>query len=382
VLLFTTLPPILAHAGLATTDMAIAAAVPAAVYAFMRWLDEPTYKTSAVMGSMVAVGLLSKYTFLVYFPVCVLVVLLLRFERPIDIAGRVRTLLFGAAVAFTILWASFWFRVTPLPGSNIPVPLAELYSGFLEALDHNGYGHLSYLFGELRMFGWWYFFPVVFAYKTPLAFLAIIGIAVGFLLRSPRRNWIPLVCAVAMMIVVLPSRINLGIRHILPLYAMLAIPAGYAAALMAQSKRNLLKVLAAGLLSWQVGVSVRAHPDYIPYFNELAAGEPEYVRVDSDLDWGQDMIRLGRRLKELGIKQKIALAWFGSTEPRRHGVDAYRASPWEPAEGWLAIGASAMFLTEERPPEASRRRPWSWLRRYQPRERIGGMLLYYIPPTH
>jgi hypothetical protein len=164
------------------------------------------------------------------------------------------------------------------------------------------------------------------------------------------------------------------------LYPMLAIPAGYAAARLLQSRRA-SKIAAVVLIAWQAGASALAHPNYIPYFNELAAGEPEYIRADSDLDWGQDMIRLGRRLRELGIKERIGLAWFGSTEPRLHGVDAYRASPWEPAKGWVAIGASAMFLTEERPPEASYRRPWSWLRRHQPAERIGGMLLYYIPAS-
>ena len=57
--------------------------------------------------------------------------------------------------------------------------------------------------------------------------------------------------------------------------------------------------------------SVRAHPDYIAYFNELARGRPELVRVDSDLDWGQNFDRLARRLRTRGIK-KVSLGMFGN----------------------------------------------------------------------
>jgi hypothetical protein len=379
VLFFTTLPSVLAHAGLATTDMAISATLPAAVYAFLLWLDNPGRKQSILFGAALAAGLLSKFTFVVFFPVCAGVVLLIRvllirFEIPKDLGRRARSLLLALGVACFLIWSVFLLQ-------SKPFPLAGVYFGLLEAYDHNNYGHLSFLMGQIRWFGWWYFFPVVFTYKTPLAFLILILVACRFLIRSPRQSWIPLACAAAMMISVLPTTINLGVRHILPIYPMVAIPAGFAAATLLRSPLLAVRIAAVALILWHVGSSARAHPDYIAYFNELARGAPEKIRVDSDLDWGQGILRLKKRLRERGITERIAIGWFGSTAPADHGLNVYRASPTEPASGWIAVSATALTLPERAHPDEPIRRPFRWLRGHQPVERIGGILLYYIQPT-
>ena len=240
---------------------------------------------------------------------------------------------------------------------------------------HNRYGHPSYLFGELRTHGWWYFFPVVFTYKTPIAFLVLLGIACYFLRRGPRRHWIPLVCAVGIMAAAMPSHIDIGIRHVLPVYALLAIPAGMA---LVRSP----KILAAVLLLWLLVASIKSHPDYIAYFNEFARGRAERIRVDSDLDWGQNCERLARYLHDRGIKQ-ASVRMFGNLDPSRHGLALYQlASPWEPTTGWIGISATERYLTELKPPPGPHIKPWSWLDPYQPVDRIdgGAVLIYHIPP--
>jgi hypothetical protein len=46
-----------------------------------------------------------------------------------------------------------------------------------------------------------------------------------------------------------------------------------------------------------------AHPDYLAYTNELAGSEPEKILADSDLDWAQDMKRLGAYLHAVGAEE-------------------------------------------------------------------------------
>jgi len=114
----------------------------------------------------------------------------------------------------------------------------------------------------------------------------------------------------------------------------------------------------------------RANPDYFPYFNELAP-HPERVLVDSDLDWGQDLRRLERRLAELQVP-RVSLAYQGTADLSREVLPPFvRLPPRQTATGWVAITA----LTREHEPLG-----YAWLYEYQPLERVGKTIdLYFIP---
>lgn len=368
VLLFTTQPVVLGHAGLATTDIALCAMVPAALYAFLVWLDKPAVRQTLWLAFAIAGGVLAKFSFLLFFPVSVVVILLIRRPRP----SRSHFIMLSTAAAgsFLVIWAAYWFQLHPL------------FQGLQDLRDHNYYGHLSYLFGEQRTTGWWYFFPVVLALKTPLTFLVLAALAFVWLRRGPRDQWIPLACAAAILIGVMPSRIDIGVRHILPVYALLAIPAGLAAARLIQSAARVPRIAGGFLVLAQIAISAAAHPDYIAYFNELALGHPELIRVDSDLDWGQNFDRLAARLRARGITDTIGLGMFGCVDPSRHGLgNAYAASPWQASSGWIAVSATERYMSDQKPPAGSNARPWAWLDRYAPVERIGNgaVLLYFVP---
>src|ERR1700737_2936168 len=102
---------------------------------------------------------------------------------------------------------------------------------------------------------------------------------------------------VAVLAVALPSRINIGIRHILPAFPFFALIAGSGALWLIQLGRNRSWAgwTAAAAILWLCAGSVAAHPDYLAYFNAFAGSEPERIVVDSDLDWGKDIKRLGKR---------------------------------------------------------------------------------------
>ena len=188
-------------------------------------------------------------------------------------------------------------------------------------------------------------------------------------------------CAAAIIASVMPSKINLGVRHILPVYGLLAIPAGLAAARLIESARRAPRIAGGFLLLLELAVSIGAHPDYIAYFNRLAGSRPDLVRIDSDLDWGQSFEEVARRLQQLGITEPVGIDLFGCVDPSRHGLaNVYPASPWRPSNGWIAVSATEKYIPWE--PRAGKHvPPWSWLDRYKPVEEIGGgaVLLYHVP---
>jgi 4-amino-4-deoxy-L-arabinose transferase-like glycosyltransferase len=402
-LLYTLSPNILAHAGLATTDMAAAAMQCAAVLAFAAWLEVPTLRRGVLMGLAVGLALVTKFSTVVFLPACVVAVVVLRWV--VERRGWRRVLSVGPAasraagvallVAFLASWAMYGFSLGPLIGppneglverlAALPVyPLSEVVQGVRAVAEHNAEGHPSYLLGEVRDFGWWYYFPVAFLVKTPIAFLILAGIGGTLLVRRVRteRRWqsaVPLACAGAIMLVSLTSNINIGVRHILVVYPLLAIVAAFGAASLLRARRVALRMGVIGLLAWNVGASVAAHPDYLPYFNALAGDTPERILIAADLDWGQDLQRLGTVVRRRGIRE-LAITYFGSAVPPHH-VHA-RLQPLEPYEsttGWVAASAWRLWVDDSDAPPYD---GFAWLRAHQPTMRVGrSIFLYHLPDT-
>ena len=167
------------------------------------------------------------------------------------------------------------------------------------------------------------------------------------------------------------SRINIGIRHVLILYPFLALGGAYALAGASRAWPRVGSTVAAILVAWQVSTLAMAYPDYFPYFNETVS-HPEHVLVDSDLDWGQDLRRLERRLAQLKVP-RVSLAYQGTADLDREALPPFvRLPPRQPAKGWVAITA----LTREHEPAG-----YAWLSPYRPVERVGKTIdLYFIAP--
>jgi hypothetical protein len=228
----------------------------------------------------------------------------------------------------------------------------------------------------------WYFFLVALAVKSPLAFLILVGVGVAILLNRLlyRADWRPLeptVAAVTILLVMMPVKVHMGVRLILVVYPLLSIAACFGAVSLWHdtAHRRWARAATVLLLGWLVVSSVRAHPDYLPYFNELAGSQPERILVDSDLDWGQDLMRLGEVLRSRKV-DKLALSYFGTADPSRHGLPPFtELVPFRPTTGWIAI--SMFNLKVYRPGLAG---AYSWLEAYKPVLLVGrSILLYDIP---
>jgi hypothetical protein len=236
---------------------------------------------------------------------------------------------------------------------------------------------VSFLLGHLKAGGWWYFYLVALAVKTPLPLLATGPIGLGLLARDGWRERNPWRLAPVVLFLTLLafaslfSRINIGIRHVLILYPFLAMGGAYTLGLAWRSWSVVGKSAVALLVAWQVSTLATAYPDYFPYFNETVS-HPEHVLVDSDLDWGQDLRRLEKRLAELKVPS-VSLAYQGTADLAKEMLPPHvLLPPRKPATGWVAITA----LTREHEPFG-----YTWLDAYRPVERVGKTIdLYFIAP--
>jgi hypothetical protein len=336
--LFGMLPPILAHAGLATTDMAVAAMMPFALDELTRLAERPSWRRAAMTGIAIAAGVLSKYSFVAFFPAAAAVLLAVIWIRNRKNAAQLRErfLICGVValiIAAALVWAGFGFSFEPL------------IRGLAEVRNHNATGHRNFLFGQLSWDGWWYYFPVALFFKTPIPFLLLA--LTGCALLARRRPEVPLIAA-AILGVSMTSEINIGIRHILPIYAPLAIAS--AAAILALPR---LRIVSAILMLWLFVSGVAAHPDYLPWFNAFAP-HPEKVLNDSNLDWGQDVLRLVRYTRDQHIAQ-LSLLVITSADVDRLGFPPHTMIKYgDNVHGWFATSEMEIALHETHSPRAKK----------------------------
>lgn len=395
--LLTMTPSILAHTGLATTDMGLTATFLLAIYTGWQWLEQPTARNSLVFGGAVGLATLSKFSTLAFFPAVALVALAfwLIFERPSFSRlaalsrGRAVPCLVAALVAAVVIWTGYRFSFGHTAMFSFPVPAPELFSGIEEVRKHNATGHLTYLLGATNTIGWPYFYLVALGVKTPLAILAL-GVP-GLVLLSSRkqfgtRGWIaPSIVLGILIVASFFSQIKIGTRHVLPVFVALAIGGGCASIwwLRKMDSRGLAQVVVLLLLLWVPVTSLAAHPDYLAYFNAIAGSRPEDFLVDSDLDWSQDVKRLAHRLKEVGATGVAFNQYAPGDLPKLFGFPPiHPLNVNGPQPGWNAISITPMkygLFSGDR--YLYDRGFHFWPEQVQPIERVGaGILLYYRAP--
>jgi hypothetical protein len=145
----------------------------------------------------------------------------------------------------------------------------------------------------------------------------------------------------AILLVTMPLKIKMGVRHILCVYLFLVILAGYSAVRLWAAQgtwRWPARIALIGLLAWQVVSTSRSHPDYLAYFNELAGRHPEEVLLWGwNYDCGQDAGELGRLLQQYKVSH-VALRIVSSADLPRLGFPPFQIlNPYEQTPGWVAV---------------------------------------------
>jgi hypothetical protein len=194
-----------------------------------------------------------------------------------------------------------------------------VHDGIRATIVHSG-GQLAYLFGMQSTKGWWWYFPAVAALKSPLGTLALIGVATYFAVRNVRAlgDLVVLIVPIAVYAIALTwSRLDLGVRYLLPVYPFVFAFAGIVSA------RYVSRPLVAACLAAAAIESGFVFPNYLAFFNVAAGGPangPRYL-LDSNIDWGQDLKKLKWWLDARGTSY-ACLGYFGNVDPAYYGIDA------------------------------------------------------------
>ncbi|OGS10548.1 MAG: hypothetical protein A2234_01355 [Elusimicrobia bacterium RIFOXYA2_FULL_58_8] len=387
VMAFCFMPAFISNNALITTDAAAAVFYLGAVAAAYRFASlkgdaavvkssRPLYLWAITAGALAGMAMLSKFSMFVLPP---LITGMLLLDNFLD-----RGMKWPRAIGYyCLLLASALLMIFLVCRGNIGLYFDVMVS-MLGRIDT---GHSSFALGQYSLGGVWWYFPLAFAVKTPLAIVFLAGIGAVAVFRKPGRDWLWLLIPPAFYFAAsLGTRLQIGYRHILPVMPFLALAAGLGAEyLMARRKWRLIFLAAALCAAWGWGMH-RLHPYYLAYFNELAGGPANGYKflVDSNLDWGQDVKTLGRYLKNRG-NPPVIFSYFGVAKPENYGIDYTQLGPVLnvkfPGTGvqvcsmkQILLAVSATNLQSVYYPD---RQTFSWLKERRPVFSAGHSIFFY-----
>ncbi len=308
-------PNLVAHAGVAATDLGATLGFVAAIFCFRSWQHRPNWRNALLAGIATGLALGTKTTTLLLLPIFALFLLVQR--KAIHAQLMV---LFIVLTAFITLWGIYGFTFgTPPALLHIPVPMPDALRPFLRLRDHFHDQHAAFLLGENYNGGHRAYFPIAFLLKTPTLTLGLLLLTTGGLLlqrlRSAARTeelylLLPPLLYFAASII---GNINIGYRHLLPILPFLFIWLGRWGNVpftlywrwMARFALSSYALATLSLAPWQLS-----------YFNLLAGGTDNGWRYlsDSNTDWGQGYKALAtfERKRELST---VKLAAFITYDP-------------------------------------------------------------------
>jgi len=337
-------PNMIAHGAYVTTDMGVSCFIFASVYAFYRYARVPFLGRLVTVGLATGLALASKHSALMLLPIGAVLVLTEIFWSPVGTLASRKTIALRLSAAFVavmavavvVLWAFYGFRYQARPAGMALHPSLFEYAQGLTGIEPHFYLTLArwhilpesylygltdvrlvsdwfptYIFGKVHAHGVWFYFPAAFIIKSTAAFMGLLLLA-GFAiatgkLRKRREIFFLTVPPIVYLLISIHTSLNIGVRHILPMYPFLCVLIGGAVAALASIDRRWAYV-AAVLLAWHMVSTSRAYPDYLAYSNEFWGGPANTYKylTDSNADWGQQLKAVQKYLDDRGVKD----CWF------------------------------------------------------------------------
>lgn len=421
-LLFCFDPNITAHGRYVTTDIGVTLFFFLSCIAWSAYLMTSRMRDLLVSGLVLGLALASKFSAVWLLPLFIILYAVRCWQQgAFPLRAGIQSFAILAALAFVAVYATYAFETRPLISARtsvnaglsladkikakgegaagisrtlvrhpavargldfltrrMPVPAAPYFTGLYQIALHDTGGHLSYLLGHVSPTGWWYYFPVAFAVKTPTASLLLLcaALVIAFIristvsIRKVRFVWFVVILPpVYYFAIAMTSNIDIGYRHILPVLPFVFV---FIAATLLTSHwryRIWFKSLIAVSTIVLIAEYVRIYPHYLAFFNAVSGGSGNGARylVDSNLDWGQDLKNLGSWLRQRNISN-VCLSYFGIPDPEYYGIQS-RPIPARPALDCVAaISATSLYLLD--PAHA-------WMRQFQPVDKIGYSIFVY-----
>jgi len=343
-------PNLIAHGAVVGTDAGLSCCMFASIYAFYRYVKAPSISRLVIVGFATGLALAAKHTGILVFPMLLLLTFCELLEGPpqkegspaqpsfVRRAGNLAlALVLIGTIATGILWAFYGFRYQARPaGLQLNPPLAEYLqqlsrpreiwllqtvSRFHLLPESYIYGladvrimsdfYTSFLLGRIYPHGVWFYFPVAFAIKSSFTFLILLAVTLWALFTRRFTRWREVlfltIPPVFYLIIAMSSGMNIGVRHILPMYLFLSVLIGGAAAILIKRDRRWAYAVVV-LLAYQAASTVRIYPAYMAYANELWGGPSQTYKLlsDSNADWGQQLKDVKHYLDAHNIKD----CWF------------------------------------------------------------------------
>jgi hypothetical protein len=415
-------PSVIALSGFVVPDVPAAASGVLAGYVLWKYLRSPSWPRAGLVGLLLGVVLLTKTTWLILIVLWPLLLLVWgrsrRAAAPPPPPWRHLWLLFPVALWVVNAGYGFSGSGTPLarfdfvsrlcagdppderpyfePGTSgnrfrdtplarLPVPLpADFVRGIdIQRRDFE-LGLSSYLRGEWRQGGWWYFYLYALAVKVPLGTLLLMaaGVALGLWSiatggASGRDECVLLAPGLALLVFVSSQTgFTIHMRYVLPAFPFFMIAAGKLVN-VAWHRAPAAWPVAACVL-WSALACGRVAPHFLSYFNE-AAGGPEHGHehlLDSNFSWGQDLFCLKDWLRDHPDARPVGILYQNLLNPEWFGIEG-QPVPAEPWPGWYVVDVNYLHGSTELGSLAKPPGPYTYFQRLRPIDKAGYSLFIY-----
>jgi len=324
-------PNLLAHSALVTTDIGVSLFFLASLYAFYRYVKQPSLLRLLLTGVAAGLLLATKHSGILLAPMLLLLIGGEIVAAPKGTRARLALRLSGAFAAIVVigvvvLWAFYGFRYAARPAglvlstslADYTAPLshfnaaAVLWIAHLHLLPESYLMGLvdvkrmaqfypTFIFGKNYANGQWWYFPAVILIKTTLGLLALLALSAFAILtgclRKGRELAYLMIPGGFYLVVAMLSGMNIGARHLLPLDVLVIILIGGCLAALAVSRRPWARVataVGAVLVLAHIASALAVYPDDMAYANE-AWGGPKNVHnllSDASVDWAQQLYQV------------------------------------------------------------------------------------------
>lgn len=383
-------PNLLAHGELVTPDGACCSFGVLSGYALWRWLKTPSWARATWAGLAMGLAQLTKLSWLILFGLWPALWLAWRWMSPsVTSCQKMITpersssvdqslvqppaiqlaclLLIGIGVinlgygfdgtgtplkAFQFISKAFTghseagilgnrFQQSWVGGLPVPVPAQYLLGIDTQQKDLEHFDAKSYLRGEIKQGGWWYYYIYGLLVKVPsgtliLFALVVISRSVASLRLVPLRDELVLLVPAVSLLAVVSShtQFNLHLRYVFPCLS-------FALIFVSQGTRFLTNwnlfdsVLTYSCLAASLFSLASVYPHHLAHFNDFVGGSKNGWKhlLGSSFDWGQDLLLL----------QEYAVS-HGSSVGGVRGLDD-RQAVWRSIFGDVVLqGGSRMFF--------------------------------------
>src|SRR3954470_17698294 len=379
--LFAFSPGMIAHFSVMTVDGLSTLMIFLTALQVARWWREPSTKQTVLLSVVLGLLLLAKFYTPPMFLLAFILVLVLK-PGGWRLSPRTWNWKEGFAVFFlagVVVWAGYFFHVShvafengnaivrfPNRGENVGIPYrgkdfvfavpfhasfnmlfpaAEYLEGVWLVKEHNKFGHPTFLLGRISRMGWNLYYPIAIALKWPtivlICTLAAIILALRHKISLPAEWRVMLLFPALLFGMAIFSSIQIGDRHILPLYPFLLLLAAGLWQWARDKQRWRVLLIAAVVLN--AADVLRYAPDYLSYFNIFVKPDKTWTLLsDSNVDWGSGLIALQKYQQEHPTED-IHLAYFGSVDAKIYGIRYTQLKETDRATGTVIV--SAMDLT-------------------------------------